>query len=201
MWVWSLGQEDSLEEGMATHSSVLAWKIPIDRGTWWVTVHDIWTEVKWSHSVVSDSLWPHGLYSPWNSPGQNTRVSSLSLLQGIFPTQRLNPGLPHCRQIFYQLSYKGRSLDYRVAKCLDMGSQRVMHDWATKAHRVSKSCPVMVCISVYVLDRKSKLEHSFNNCMVYSGICLLHFMQVMTPRYSFCICLNIWKCIQTIFHL
>ena len=40
-----------------------------------------------SHSVVSDSLWPHGLYSPWNSPGQNTGVSSCSLLQGIFPTQ------------------------------------------------------------------------------------------------------------------
>ena len=41
---------------------------------------------------MSDSLWPHGLYSPWNSPGQNTGVSSLSLLQGIFPTQGLNPG-------------------------------------------------------------------------------------------------------------
>ena len=38
-------------------------------------------------------LQPHGLYSPWNSPGQNTGVGSLSLLQGIFPTQGLNPGL------------------------------------------------------------------------------------------------------------
>ena len=47
--------------------------------------------------VVSDSLGPHGLYSPWNSPGQNTGVGSLSLLQGIFPTQGLNPGVPHCR--------------------------------------------------------------------------------------------------------
>ena len=33
------GLEDSLEEGMATHSSVLAWKIPMDRGAWWATVH------------------------------------------------------------------------------------------------------------------------------------------------------------------
>ena len=57
-----------------------------------------------SHSVVSDSLQPHGLYGPWNSPGQNTGVGSLSLLQGIFPTQALNPCLPHCRQIPYQLS-------------------------------------------------------------------------------------------------
>ena len=45
--------------------------------------------------------------SPWNSPGQNTRVNSLSLLQEIFPTQGSNPGLPLCRQIFYQLSHKG----------------------------------------------------------------------------------------------
>ena len=58
-------------------------------------------------SVVSDSLWPHGLYSPWNSLGQNTGVGSLSLLQGIFPTQGSNPGLLHCRQILYQLSHKG----------------------------------------------------------------------------------------------
>ena len=50
-----------------------------------------------SRLVVSDSLWPHGLYSPWSSPGQNTGVSSLSLLQGIFPTQGSNPGLLHCR--------------------------------------------------------------------------------------------------------
>jgi len=42
----------------------------------------------------------------WNSPGQNTGVGSLFLLQGIFPTQGLNPGLPHCRQILYQLSHK-----------------------------------------------------------------------------------------------
>ena len=50
--------------------------------------------VQWvseSLSVVAESLWPHGLYSPWNSPGQNTGVSSLSLLQGIFPTQGPNP--------------------------------------------------------------------------------------------------------------
>ena len=62
--------------------------------------------VKVSHSVMSNSLWPHGLYSPWNSPGQNTRVGSLSLLQGIFPTQGLSPGLLHCRWILYQLSHR-----------------------------------------------------------------------------------------------
>ena len=48
-----------------------------------------------SHSVVSNSLRPHGLYSPWSFPGQNTGVGSLSLLQGIFPTQGLKPGRLH----------------------------------------------------------------------------------------------------------
>ena len=43
----------------------------------------------------------------WNSPGQNTGEGSLSLLQGIFPTQRSNPGLPLCKQTLYQLSHKG----------------------------------------------------------------------------------------------
>ena len=62
-WVPSLGWEDALEKGKATH------------------------------------------FSTWNSPGQNTEVVSLSL-QVIFPTQGWNPGLPHCRQILYQLSHK-----------------------------------------------------------------------------------------------
>ena len=60
-----------------------------------------------SHSVVSDSIVMDYIYSPWNSPGQNTGVGSLSLLRQIFPTQGLNPGLPHCRQLLYQLSHKG----------------------------------------------------------------------------------------------
>ena len=60
-----------------------------------------------SCSVVSDSLWPHELYGPLNSPAQNTGLGSLSLLQGIFPIQGLNPGLPHCRRILYHLNHKG----------------------------------------------------------------------------------------------
>ena len=59
-----------------------------------------------SCSIVSNSLQPQGLCSPWNSVGQNTGVRSLSLLQGIFPTQGSNPGLSHCRWILYQLSHK-----------------------------------------------------------------------------------------------
>ena len=58
-----------------------------------------------SRSVMSSSLRPHGLYHPWNSPGQNTGMGSLSLLQRIFPTQESNWGLLHCRRILYQLLY------------------------------------------------------------------------------------------------
>ena len=66
-----------------------------------------------SRSVVSESLWPHGRYSPWNSPGQNTGVGSCFLFHGIFPTQGLNSGLLHCRQILYQLSHQeSQSFDW-----------------------------------------------------------------------------------------
>ena len=43
-WVYSLGWEDPPEEGMATHSSILAWRIPMDRGAWWATVHGVLKE-------------------------------------------------------------------------------------------------------------------------------------------------------------
>ena len=67
---------------------------------------------KWSHSVMSDSLRPHGLYParllcPWDFPGKNTGVGYHFLLQGIFPTQGSNLGLPHCRKTLYCLSHQG----------------------------------------------------------------------------------------------
>ena len=60
------------------------------------------SDTKWNCAVP-----PYMLYSPWNSPRQNTRVGNCFLLQGIFPTQGLNPRLPHCRQILYQLNHQG----------------------------------------------------------------------------------------------
>ena len=64
--------------------------------------------LKWSESrsVLSDPLRPHGL-SRLNSPGLNTGVGGLSLLQWSFPTRGLNPGHLHYRQILYQLSHQG----------------------------------------------------------------------------------------------
>ena len=59
-------------------------------------------DIRWNCAIQ-----PYMLYSPWNSPHQNTGVGSCFLLQGIFPTQGLNPRLPHCRQILCQPSYQG----------------------------------------------------------------------------------------------
>ena len=71
--------------------------------------------------------------SPWYSPDQNTDLGSHSLLQGTFLTQGLNPGLPHCRQILYQLSHKGspRILEW-VAYPFSSGSS-----WLRNPTRIS----------------------------------------------------------------
>ena len=79
---------------------------------------------------VSDSLQPQGLHTPWNSPGQNTGVGSLSTLQGTFPTQGSDQGLPPCRRILYQLSHKGspRILEW-VAYPFSSGSASQSLTW------------------------------------------------------------------------
>ena len=75
-----------------------------------VRIHlQCWWTWKWSCSVVSDSFLPHGLQPtrllhPWDFPGKSTGVGCHFLLQKIFPTQGLNPGLPHCKQMLYRLS-------------------------------------------------------------------------------------------------
>ena len=62
------------------------------------------------------SLEPAKIPCPWNSPGKNTGVTGHSLLQRIFPTQGLNPGLPNCGRILYQLIYQGSSAAAAAAK-------------------------------------------------------------------------------------
>ena len=121
-WVQYLGGEDLLKQGgNGNPFQYSCLGNPMDRGAWWAMLQRVkkswtwlrdWTTcVKWSEScsVVSDSLQLHGLYSPWNSPSRNTRVGSLCLLQGIFPTKGSKPGLLHCRQILYQLSHNRSS--------------------------------------------------------------------------------------------
>ena len=84
-------------------------------------IYTIFTQwVSESYSVVSDYLQPYGLYSPWNSPGQNIGMCSLSLLQGVFPTQGSNPGLSHIRRILYQLGYKRSPAAKSLQSCLTL---------------------------------------------------------------------------------
>ena len=66
------------------------------------------TDESENHLVVSDSLQPHRLYSPCNSPSQNIGVDSPSLLQGIFPTQGSNSGLTHCGWILLPAKPQGK---------------------------------------------------------------------------------------------
>ena len=57
------------------------------------------------------------LFCPWDSPGKNTGVGSPSLLQGIFPTQGSNTGLPYCRRVLYHLSHQGNPRKLEWVAC------------------------------------------------------------------------------------
>ena len=86
-----------------------------------------------SRSAVPDSLRPHGLQSPWNSPDQNTTVGSCSLLQGIFPTQGSDPGLLHCRWLLHQLSHKGSPTEeHSMAPCQELLEVSSQHQQSIK---------------------------------------------------------------------
>ena len=84
-----------------TGHQISPWMIMWSRVLCWAS------EVKVAQSCLT--LCDYNLYSPWHSPGQNAWVGSLSFLRGIFPTQGLNPGLLHCRQILYQLIHKNNA--------------------------------------------------------------------------------------------
>ena len=88
---------------------------------WWKCkfVQPLWKTVCWaglSHSVMSDSLRPQELQPtrllhPWGLSTQECWSGLPTLLQGIFPTQGLNPGLPHCRQILYHLGHQRSNME------------------------------------------------------------------------------------------
>ena len=73
-WVQSLGQENPLEKGMATHSSILAWRIPWTEGAWQATVHRVtqsWTQLKrlGTHIINKDLLCSTGMLNVMRQPG------------------------------------------------------------------------------------------------------------------------------------
>ena len=198
---------------MATHSIVLACRIP---GTeepgglpsmGWHRAGQDWSDlaaaaavVSESRSVVSDFVRPNGLYSPWNSD-QDTGVGSHSLLQGIFPTQGLNPGLPHCRQILYQLSHKGspRILEWvafptQESNQVLLRCRRILYQLSYQGSLPSK-CPIHINSLFFLF-----LSVQFS-CSVVSNSLQLHGLQhprlpcpSPTPRFCSNSCSLSWWC-------
>ena len=110
------------------------------------------SEVKWSHSVVSDSLRPHGLQPtmllcPQDFPGNSAGVDCHFLLQGIFPTQGSNPGLPYCRQTLNRLSHQGSPTikEHRRNKSSRTTSSLNLHDLLFYLH-TQKCTPYIIKI-------------------------------------------------------
>ena len=95
------------EEKSSKHNTCNAKSKNIMRGVIWVS-WDCWNKLPqtWWKSesesclIMSNTLWPHELYRPWNSPGQNAGMGSHSLLREIFPTQGSNPGLHIAGRVF-----------------------------------------------------------------------------------------------------
>ena len=105
---------------------------------------------KWKSLCWVRSLQPHGI---WNSPTQKTGVGGLSLLQGIFPIPRSNPGLPHCRQILYQLSHKGSSNWHRTEQIVK---------WLLNKWRIS-ICKSKGSLKVCTRQRRTAPKESWGN--------------------------------------
>ena len=138
-----------------------------------------------SRSVVSDSLWPHGLYSLWNSPGQITGVGSFSFLQGVFPTQGSNPGLPHCRQILYQLSHQG-SVHVISSSFLFIAEYYQMPQF------------VYLCSCWGIFGLFLLLDYCESNCHEPSSISLFFFFFLDTGTHFswvYCICVCVCVCV------
>ena len=147
------------------------------------SVHGKW---KWKSLSCVQLFGPHGLYSPWTSPGQNTGVGSLSLLQGIFPTWGLNPGVSHGRRILYQLSHQ-RSSSYKQGQWFSLVIPTPSLDkrrWTDSTHPLapevewkgpmvmgSNPCPttcwlkVNQCLSLNVTIRLSLLAKKGDNTL------------------------------------
>ena len=119
------------------------------KNVYWLSL-DSWflfSTLKWKwKSLTRVSLGPHGLYSPWNSPGHNTGGGSLSLLQWIFPIQESNQGLLHWRQILCHLNHKGN-----------------LHILPRRKRIISKAS--MSHINYCLYSKTKNISSSFSNCV------------------------------------
>ena len=115
--------------------------------------YSMWSE---SRSVVSDFLRRHGLYTPWNSPGQNTGVGSLSLFQGIFSVQGLNPGLLQCRKILYQLSHKGNRRILEWVAYPTMSCWELLTEWSQECKHIATLIVVLMDFARVIATKRCK---------------------------------------------
>ena len=132
---------------------------------------------------MSDFLWPHvpvRLLCPWNSPGHSTGEGSLSLLQGIFPTQGLKPGFLHCKWILYCLSHQG--------------SLRLL-EWVTQEYwsETTREAPFYFYTDVYFLILKDLYRHQ-RRLVTRSFACML---PMMTEISSACLGMG-YVCLSSI---
>ena len=139
-----------------------------------------WSESE-SHSVVSDSLWPYGLYSLWNSLGQNTGMGSLSLLQGIFPNPGIKPRSPTLWADSYQLSHKGspRILEWvafpfcgsswpRLLTRVSCSAGGYFTNWPLREVLVAQVCPTL-CNPIQTVEF-SRQNAGVGSCSLLQGI-------------------------------
>ena len=162
-------------------------------------------KVSVSHIVTSNSLWPHDCSPPGssahgiNAPGKNTGVGCHSLLQGIFPTQRSNLGLPHCRQIFYHLSHQGnpshkgteaKSIHLPVYwECCKQVWEGLQHYHTVEGERAQKTLYDLLHVSVlsdlHVLAIIGGWSHHPQ--------CALLLLTLVTVSVSYCCCNSLPK--------
>ena len=153
-WVWSLSQEDPLEEGKATHSRILAWRIPMDRGAWQATVYGVtksrtglniskhaqMLEFSWAYAFWRRRQWhPTPVLLPGKSHGQRSLVGCspwgrwvrtwLSDFTFTFPFHALEKAMAtHSSVLAWRIPGTGEP---GGLPCL--GSHRVGHDWSDLA--------------------------------------------------------------------
>ena len=181
---------------MATHSSILA-SSPGDSSI-------LCKSDSVSFSVVSNSLRsmdcsPVRLLCPWDSPGKNTGVGSHSLLQGIFPTQGSNLGLPCCRQILYHLSHQENHLNYVYIYVWKCGYIVCVHVFAVRVYVHI----YMVCAYVFVYIHVCMYVCVYIQCVLVCAYIYTHTqftymcecVYIHTEcMYVLCVCIHYWLC-------
>ena len=150
-------------------------------------------------ALLCPTLRPHRLYSPWNSPGQNTGVGSCSHLQGIFPIQGSNPGLPCCRWVLYQLSHQGSPWILAwVAYPFSRGSSQPRHrtqisriagrfltSWAILTEK-SPAKLWQILYRTYVADPHSSTPTHDAICYAHVSLRWHPLWEVWTQWFAFC---------------